>query len=284
LCAVLAALASPLCAGEAAWLTAKDLKHVIRLPADWSSVAAVPGVAHKGITPVYSLAPKSRAFTLDIAAENVPDVKAVLTEDVFARARERAGNPPALREQLSDYSMFEYFRSTAAAKGGARYRVQGVLHKYLHRYYLTFRSARGYPAGKDWEAALRVLGSLDPSTPSAGAWTVDFMEKATDGAGLGPSPAVSGGNLRFTAAARDDGTAVGFTEIAIFGCKNFLGNLYLFNEDRTAHCWIATLHDYGVFLGKLERRYWEASTPYFQDCPQAMRQERACDPGKFRNF
>lgn len=72
--------------------------------------------------------------------------------------------------------------------------------------------------------------------------------------------------------------------MAIFGCKNFLGNLYLFNEAHTAHCWIAPLKDYTRLLRELPPRDWQDGHPFYQDCPEARRQERACDPEKLRNF
>ncbi len=283
-CAGLAALAAPLRAGEAAWLSSADFKHVIKVPADWTNAAVVPGLTPKGITHAFSLAPGSRAFVLDIAAEDTLDEKAASAEAYFARARKLAGNPPPQREQLPDNSLFEYFRSAAAGKGRAGWRVQGVLHKYVQRYYLTFSSARSYPGDKDWKEALLLLASLDPDAPAIGGWEDDLLKKISGGAGLGQNPAAAGGSLRFTAATRVDGTGVSFEDIAIFGCKNFAGNLYLFNEARTAHCWIATMEDYKTFLAKLDSKYWKDSHPSFPDCPGTMRQERACDPEKLMNF
>jgi len=283
-CAGLAALAAPLRAGEAEWLSSADHKQVVQVPANWSAAAAAPVRMPKELTHAFSLAPKSRAFTLDIAAENTLNTKSASAEDLFARARKLAGNPPALRVQLSDNSMLQYFRSAAPAKGRAGYRVQGLLHKYVQRYYLTFSSARDYPGDKEWKEALRILGSLDRSDPSAGGWTEDFLKKVSGGAGPSQDPAAAGMSLKFLAATRADGTGVSFEDIAIFGCKNFVGNLYLFNEDRTAHCWIAALDDYKAFLGKLDERYWKDSHPSFPDCPEAMRQERACDPAALRRF
>ncbi len=283
-CAGLAALAAPLRAGEAAWLRSADNKHVIQVPADWAAVAAVPGLMPKGIPHAFSLAPGGRAFVLDIAAENSLDPKSVYAEDHFARARKLAGNPRPQREQLPDNSLFEYFKTAGDVKGRAGCRVQGVLHKYVQRYYLTFNSARDCPGDKDWKEALRVLASLDPDEPTVGAWKDDYLKKISNEPGLDPSAAAAGGSLKFNTASRADGTGVSMEEIAIFGCKNFVGNLYLFNESRTAHCWIATLEDYRTVLAKLNERYWQDSHPSFQDCPQAMRQERACDPEKLRKF
>ncbi len=282
LCSALLALAAPLRAGEGAWRSTADRRHVIQVPANWTTAAAMPGLTPKGIFHVFSLEPRSRAFVLDIAAENAQDSKAVLTEDLFARARKLAGNPPAQRAQLPDYSLFEYFKSTYAA-GRAGWRVQGVLHKYVQRYYLTFSSAAGYPGDKEWKEAMQLLASLEPSEPAASGWENDFLNKIS-AAGLGQSSQAAGVSLKHTAAARADGTGVGFEDIEIFGCKNFSGNLYLFNTDQSAHCWIATLEDYTAFLAKLSERSWKESPPSFQDCPPAMRQERACDPEKLRNF
>ena len=281
-CAGLAALAAPLRAGEAAWLSSADFKHVVQVPADWFAAAAAPVRMPQGIKHVFSLAPQSRAFTLDIAAEYALVTNAAAAEDQFARALKLAGNPPVPRAQLSDNSLLEYFRS-APGKGRAGYRVQGVLHKYVQRYYLTFSSTRDYPGDKDWKEALRILGSLEPSEPSAGGWTDDFLKKVTDGAGLVPdSPGAA--NLKHSSAFRADGTRVSYEDIAIFGCRNFVGNLYLFNEDWSDHCWIATLQDYTAFLKKLDSKYWMDSHPSYQDCPWAMKQERACDPEKLRRF
>ncbi len=283
-CAGLAALAAPLRAGEAAWLRSADNKHVIRIPADWAAAAAVPGLMPKGIPHAFSLAPKGRAFALDIAAENSLDPKTTYAEDYFARARKLAGSPPPRREQLPDNSLFEYFKTAGGVKGRAGCRVQGVLYKYVQRYYLTFNSARACPADKDWKDALQVLARLDPDEPTVGAWKDDYLEKISDRPGLDPSAAAAGGSLRFNTATRADGTGVSMDEIAIFGCKNFRGNVYLFNEGRTAHCWIVTMEDYKAVLAKLDERYWQDSHPAFQDCPQAMRQERACDLEKLRKF
>lgn len=282
-CAGLAALAAPLRAGEAEWLSSADFKHVVRVPADWLSAAAAPMRMPRGLKHVFSLAPKSRAFTLDIAAEYALETNAAAAEDYLSKTLKLTGNPPPQRMQLSDNSMFEYFRS-AAGKGRAGYRVQGVLHKYVQRYFLTFSSARDYPGDKDWKDAMRVLGSLEPSEPSAGGWTEDFLKKVADGAGLGPNSPAAAEGLKHSGAFRPDGTRVSYEDIAIFGCKNFVGNLYLFNEDWSEHCWISTLEDYKSFLGKLDERYWKDSHPSYQDCPVAMKQERACDPGKLRRF
>ena len=282
-CAGLVALAAPLRADEAAWLSSADFKHVIKVPADWTNAAVVPGLTPKGITHAFSLAPRSRAFVLDIAAEDTLDEKAASAEAYFAGARKLAGNLPPQREQLPDNSLFQYFRS-AAGKGRAGWLVQGVLHKYVQRYYLTFSSDRSYPENKDWKEALQILASLDTGAPAIGGWEDDLLKKISDGAGLGQNPAAAGGGLRFTAAARADGTRVSFEDIAIFGCKNFVGNLYLFNENRTAHCWIATMEDYKTFLARLDNKYWKDSHPSFQDCPESMKQERACDPEKLMKF
>jgi len=282
-CAGLLALVAPLRAGEAVWTGSADRGHIIQLPAAWASGAAVPGLAPRGVPHAYSLMPGSRAYALDIAAEFTLVPKYVSTEEYFERARKLAGGPPALRAQLPDSSMFEYFSSSYAVKGRASYRVQGVLYKYTQRYYLTFSSARAYPSGRDWQEALRVLATLDPSEPEAGGWQEDFLRKLA-GAGIGQNPPASSANLKYTAAARADGTPVSFEDIAIFGCKNFVGNLYLFNEEQTAHCWIAALKDYKAILARLAPRYWKDSHPFFQDCPAAMRQERACDPKTLRNF
>lgn len=288
-CAGLLALAAPLRAGEAAWVTsdpagtsAQPRSHTLQLPADWTSGAAVKGLGPRKIPHAFSLKPPSRAYTLDIAAENALDPASGSAEDYFAAARKLSGNPPAQRAQLPDYSMFEYFSSTAAGKGRAGCSVQGVLHKYVQRYYLTFTSSKGCPAGKDWAEALRVLSTLDPVDPGVSVWKTDFMRKLA-GAGLGDQPQGSG-NLRAIPATRTNGSYVDFDEIALFNCKNFLGNVYLFNEERTAHCWIAPLEDYKYILKHIDPRYLMENHPVFADCPVNMRQERACDPVKLRNF
>lgn len=283
LCAGLMALAAPLRAGEATWASSPDHKHIIQVAAGWTSAAAVPGLGPKGITHAFTLAPASRAFVLDIAAEYTLSPNYVSTEEYFAKARARAGYPTALRTQLKDYSLFEYFTSSAAVKGRAGWRAQGVLHKYVQRYYLTFSSTRGYPGDKEWQDALRLLASLDNDEPETNGWEKDFLKKVSDIAGPG-GPEAAGKSLRFTSAARADGTRVMFEDIALFGCKNFAGNQYLFNEDRTAHCWIATMEDYKAILPRLERRFWRDSPPDFEDCPASMRLERACDPEKMRYF
>lgn len=282
-CAGLAALAAPLRAAEAEWLSSADLKHVIRVPAGWLSAAAAPLRMPQGIRHVFSLAPKSRAFTLDIAAEYALATNAAAAEGQFTKVLKLAGNPRPLRAQLSDNSMFQYFRS-AAGKGRAGYRVQGVLHKYVQRYYLTFSSARDDAGEKEWKEAMAILASLEPSEPSAGGWTGDFLKKVTAGAGLVPDSPAAAGSLKHTGAFRADGTRVSYEDIAIFGCSNFIGNLYLFNEDWSDHCWIAALEDYKTFLGRLDERFWRDSHPSYQDCPGAMKQERACDPEKLRRF
>ena len=282
-CAALLALAAPLRAGEAAWLTSADRGQIVQVPADWAAAAAVPGLTPRGIKHAFSLAPKSRAFVLDIGAEDALNPKAASAEDHFAKALKLAGNPPAQRVQLPDNSLYEYFKHAPAAKGRAGWRIEGVLHKYVQRYYLVFISARAYPGDKDWKDALRLLATLDPDEPSAGAWKDEFLQKVSGG-GVDPSAAPAGGSLNLASAAREDGTSVSLEDIAIFGCKNFIGNLYLFNQDRTAHCWVVTMKDYRDILQKLDQRYWEDSTPYFQACPAAMRQERACDMEKLRRF
>jgi hypothetical protein len=152
----------------------------------------------------------------------------------------------------------------------------------VQRYYLNFSSTRGFPAGKDWQEALGVLATLDPVEPTAGGWHDDFLRKIS-GAGLDPA-AGAGGSLLLATAARLDGTRVGLEDIALFGCRNFLGNVYLFNEARTAHCWVVSMEDYKYFLANLPPRDWQDSQPYFAVCPEAMRQERACDPEKLRRF
>ena len=282
-CAGLGALAAPLRAGEAAWVGSADHKHVIQVPAGWTSAAAVPGLGPKGITHAFTLAPASRAFVLDIAAEYTLTPDYVSAETYFARALKRAGNPPALRVQLKDYSLFEYFSSSAAAKGRAGWRAQGVLHKYVQRYYLTFSAARGYPGDKGWKEALQLLASLDNDEPQAGGWEEDFLKEISAVTGAGRA-APAGASLKYTAAARPDGTSLNFEDIVLFGCKNFVGNQYLFNEDRTAHCWIASMADYVAILPRLDRAYLEKDPPLFEDCPAAMRLERACDPAKLRYF
>jgi len=280
-CAALLALASPLRAGEAAWRSSADFRQVIRLPADWTAAAAaVPGLTSKGMPHAFSLAPRSRAFVLDIAAENALDLKAVPAEDRFARALKLAGAAPALREELPDKSLFEYFKSPA---GRAGCRVQGVLYKYIQRYYLTFSSAKGCPGGKDWKEAMQVLATLEFDEPAAAGWEGDFLKRLSAD-GLGQSPAAAAVSLRDTAVVRADGTDVGFDDIEIFGCKNFAGNLYLFNTDQTAHCWIATLADYTAFLDKLSEASWKDSPPVFQACPLNMKQERACVLENLRHF
>lgn len=283
LCAGFVALAAPLRAGEAVWLGSADHKHIIQVGAGWAGAAAVPGLTPKGMPHAFSLAPVSRAFVLDIGAEYTLAPKYVSAEEYFARARKLAGSPPAKRAQLADYSLFEYFSSSAAARGRANYRVQGVLYKYVQRYYLVFSAAQGYPGDKEWQEALRLLATLDNDEPETNGWEKDFLKKVSGIAGTGRL-AAPGGNLKYTAAARADGTGVSFDDIAIFGCKNYGGNQYLFNEDRTAHCWIATMEDYKAILPRLERRYWKDSPPDFEDCPASMRLERACDPEKLRNF
>ena len=281
-CAGLGALAAPLRAGEAAWVNSADSRHILQLPAAWYAGAAVPGLSPKGVPHTFSLMPPGRAYVLDIAAELTLLQKYVSTEEYFEKARRRAGNPPAVREQLPDNSMFEYFRSTVEVKGSKQWRVQGVLYKYVQRYYITFNSSRGYPSDKDWREALRLLSTLEFQELTAGGWDTDFMRKFT-AAGLGrDAPAVGGPQLG--SASREDGTLVSRQDIAIFGCKNFPGNLYLFNEARTAHCWIAPLKDYTTLLRELPPRDWRDGHPSFPDCPEAMRQERACNPEKLRNF
>jgi len=283
--AALLALASPLRAGEAAWLNSADHQHILQLPAAWASAAVVPGLSPKGIKNTFSLARSSRAFVLDIAAEDLLAEKHVEVQEYFTRARKLAGNPPAQRVQLADNSLFEYFRSTGAAKGRAAWRVQGVLHKYVQRYYITFSAPQGYPGDKDWKEALELLGTLADASPSVGGWKDDYLDKVAGGPGLGLNLAAAGENLDFAGASNPDGTDVNYNDLVIFGCKNFNGNLYLFNKDRTAHCWVVTLADYIAVLGKLGEKYWvEAGPPSFQVCPAAMRQEKACDMAKFRDF
>ena len=200
-CAGLCALAAPLRAGEAAWVGSADHKHIIQVGAGWASAAVVPGLTPKGVPHAFSLAPASRAFVLDIGAEYTLTPNYVSTEECFARARKRAGNPPAQRVQLADYSLFEYFSSSAAAKGRAGWRVQGVLYKYVQRYYLTFSAAQGYPADKEWQEALRLLATLDNDEPEANGWEKEFLKRVSGIAGTGRL-AAPGGNLKYTAASR----------------------------------------------------------------------------------
>jgi len=274
-------LAAPLRAGETAWLTSADRRHIIQVPAGWTAAAAVPGLTPRGLPHAFSLAPASRAFVLDIGAEYTLPPKSISTEDYFAKALKLAGNPRPKRAELADHSLFEYFSSTAAVRGRASYRVQGVLYKYVQRYYLTFSSAEGSPGDKDWQAALKLLATLDSVDPAAGGWEKDYITKLSGESGLGEA---AGNKLRYLAAARPDGTWVSFDDIAIFGCQNFVGNLYVFNEARTAHCWIASMKDYRAILGKLDTFYWKDAHPLFQDCPGGMRLERACDPERPRDF
>lgn len=282
LCAGLAALAAPLRAGEAEWRSSENHKYVIQVPASWRSGAAVPGLTPKGIVHAFSLAPVPRTFVLDVGAENALDKAAASAEAYFAKARKLAGGPPALRVQLPDKSMFEYFRSTVAVKGLTGFRVQGVLYKYVQRYYLTFSSTRGYPGDKEWKDALKVLATLDNDEPAADGWEHAFLRKVQDSSGQGDRDTVTA--LKYVSAVRPDGTEVSFYDIAIFGCKNFVGNLYLFNEDRTAHCWIATMEDYKTILKRVDPKYLMDNHPYFPDCPEAMKLERACDVAKVRYF
>ena len=282
LAALCAGLAAPLRAGEAEWRGSENHKYIIQVPADWRSGAAVPGLTPKGTVHAFSLAPVPRTFVLDIAAENALDKTAASAETCFARARKQAGSPPALRTQLPDKSMFQYFRSTVTVKGLTGYRVQGVLYKYVQRYYLTFSSTRGYPGEKEWKAALKVLATLDNDEPETDGWEKDYLKKVSGGAGKGGADTVPA--LRYALALRPDGSEVSFEDIAIFGCKNFIGNLYLFNEARTDHCWIAGMEDYKTLLKRVDPKYLMDNHPYFQNCPEAMRMERACDPEKVRYF
>ncbi|HBA61069.1 MAG TPA: hypothetical protein DCZ92_09675 [Elusimicrobia bacterium] len=281
-CAALLLAAAPLRAGETAWLTSANRKHIVQLSADWLTGAAAPLRLPKGITHAFSLAPRSRAYALDIAAEDTTITTVASSEVHFIRVRKLAGNPPARRLQLPDNSLLEYFTAPAAS-GSAAWRAQGVLYKYVQRYYLTFSSAKGYPGDKEWEEALRLLATLDPSEPTVGAWKDDFLKRIAD-AGREKDPAAARGKLIMSVVNRADGSAVSFEDVEIFVCKNFVGNLYLFNQAQTAHCWIAPMEDYKFFLDKLSEKSWRYSNPVFQECPQSMRQERACDPEKLRNF
>lgn len=278
----LLALAAPLRAGEAKWLSTPDGRHILQLQAGWQAGAAVPGLSPKGVPHAYSLMPPSRAYVLDVASEFTQLKNYVSTEDYFDKARARAGNPPAARVQLPDNSLYEYFRAPVEVKGSKQWRVQGVLYKYVQRYYVTFSSNRGYPADKDWKEALRLLATLEFQELTVGGWNADFTRKF-NAAGLGKTPPAAGGPL-LGGASSGDGTAVSLENVAIFGCKNFLGNLYLFNEEHTAHCWIAPLKDYTTLMRQLPPRDWKDGPAAFPDCPEAMRQERACDLEKLRNF
>lgn len=281
-CAALLGLVSPLRAGEAAWRHSPDNLHAIQLPADWLEVPAVPGLSPRGMTHAFSMAPGSRAFVLDIAAVNELEEGAVQAAGHFAKARKRAGNPPARNLQLADGSQFKYFKSARTVNGRAVYRLEGALTKYLIEYYLVFSSTRSYPAGKDWKEALGALVSMELDDPSVDSWKEDFDKKVAGGEGNDAGAA--GGSLKDTAATREDGTPVPFEEIVVFACANFDANRYLFNKDRTDHCWIATLEDFRAILLKLGGRYYAENTVTFEHCPAAMRQEKICEPKQLRNF
>ena len=208
--AALLGFAAPLRAGEASWHRSPDQLRVIRMPADWSDVPAVAGLSPKGITHAFSMAPKSRAFVLDIAAVNGLELDAVQAAAHFAKARKRAGNPPARTLQLADGSQFKYFKTTGTANGSATYRLEGSLTKYLAEYYLVFTSTRGYPAGKDWKEALGALATMELGDPSLDSWKEDFDKKVAG------EERKAGASLKDTAATREDGAPVPFEDIVVF--------------------------------------------------------------------
>ena len=283
LCAALLACALPLCADEGAWANSPDLEHVIRLPAGWAEAPAQRGLTPAGMTHLFSLTPRSRAFILDIAAETDQGAGPVSAAGQFAKIRKLAGSPELKRAGLADNSMFEYFRGRKTEDDGPGYRVLGILNKHLQRYYVTVYSPKGVSAQKEWGKALQALGSLAPNDPSVDGWKSDFDKKVSDG-GTVKSSGPRGADLRGAAVLRADGDIVHFEDIVVFACKNFANNRYLFNTDRTDHCWIVSPEDYKAIAGKLGGKYWGENTVIFQDCPASMEQEQACVPKRLRKF
>lgn len=275
--------AAELPAADWSWHRSVEAEYHINIPAEWTISDPASVRVSTGLRPLFSFTPKSRAFSLFIAYEESGEPDSSAAERQFAMVRKSCGSTERHRAALADNSVFEYIRSTAAAQGAVSYAVHGVLFKYLERYCVTFVSPAGFPAGADWENALKALASLDPDSMTLDGWQEEYKMKS-EGAAGGGDPGKQLEALKQATHGHPDGRLVDFDEIVLFSCLNIPGNRYLFNQDRTAQCRIVSLEDYRLLGGKLAGKYYGKNSIFFDVCPEEMRQEKPCDPARRRNF
>lgn len=177
--------AAELPAADWSWHRSVEAEYHINIPAEWTISDPASVRVSTGLRPLFSFTPKSRAFSLFIAYEESGEPDSSAAERQFAMVRKSCGSTERHRAALADNSVFEYIRSTAAAQGAVSYAVHGVLFKYLERYCVTFVSPAGFPAGADWENALKALASLDPDSMTLDGWQEEYKMKSEGAAGGG---------------------------------------------------------------------------------------------------
>lgn len=278
-----ALLAAPaLRAGDGRWINSPGQDYSLRLPAGWPAGPAPAKLTPPGMTQLFSLSPKSRAFVMNVSCDEASPRGSMLLKTYYDTAREIAGGSFPEESVPAGGSRFVCFRSSEAAGGRPVYLVRGLLYAPEQEFYVTFSSSRGWPAGEDWQAALEALAALRPGASGDGG----EQKAPAVPVKLPPTGMTPGGRrpLSETPALRAGGGSAAFKDIVIFACNGIPDNRYLFNKDRTGHCRINSPADYTSIAQKLGGVYWGENTVIFDECPPEMAGDRPCDPAKLRDF